>query len=116
MVTETDKEEAALSAAFQALADPSRRRILSLLRESPELRVGDIAAVFDMSLNGVSKHLKVLEAAGLVQRRREGRTHWLSARWDGLRAPHAWLDHHHHFWEKRLSALAQLFPDSSEDP
>lgn len=117
MPTVDDRDEA-LSAAFAALADPSRRQVLGLLRESAELRVSDIAAVFDMSLNGVSKHLKVLEKAGLVLRRRHGRTHWIRANWEGLAAPQGWLDAHQHFWTRRLDAVAQQFesPDRSHPP
>ncbi|MFT5585443.1 MAG: DNA-binding transcriptional ArsR family regulator [Cognaticolwellia sp.] len=111
-----DSAEAALSATFHALADPSRRRILALLRESEALRVSDIAAVFEMSLNGVSKHLKILEAAGLVTRRIQGRVHWLSARWEGLQPPYEWLHFHHHFWSSRIDALVDHLALEGEDP
>lgn len=107
--------EPELSAAFRALADPSRRRILGLLREAGELRVSDIATAFDMSLNGVSKHLKALERAGLLKRRVEGRTHYLSADWEALRRPFEWLDFHRQFWAGRLDALAAHFNDPSEE-
>lgn len=105
--------EAQLNAAFAALADPSRRRILALLRESKELRVSDIAACFDMTLNGVSKHLKVLERAGLVQRRVQGRVHWLSAHWPGLQPPYEWLHAHHHFWSARVDALVNYLEEQT---
>jgi len=98
-------EEELLDQVFSCLADPSRRRILGLLREAQELKVGDIAAVFSMSLNGVSKHLKVLEAAGLIQRRIDGREHWLSVHWAALQPAYEWLHFHHHFWSERLDAL-----------
>ncbi len=100
-----EEAEAALGLAFAALADPSRRRIIACLREVPELRVGDIAEVFDMSLNGVSKHLKVLESAGLVTRRVEGRTHWIAVRWAGLQPAYEYLHAHHHFWSGRVDRL-----------
>jgi DNA-binding transcriptional ArsR family regulator len=100
----TEAEEA-LSRVFHCLADPSRRRILALLRESSELRVGDIAKAFDMSLNGVSKHLKVLEAAGLVQRRVEGRVHFLRVNWTALQPAYEFLHFYHHFWSERLDGL-----------
>lgn len=87
------------------MADPSRRRILALLRESNELRVGDIANAFDMSLNGVSKHLKVLEAVELVQRRVEGRVHYLSVNWTALQPAYEFLHFYHHFWNERLDGL-----------
>jgi len=102
--TKKAKEEQ-LSRIFRVLADPSRRRILELLRESDELRVSDIAEAFSMSLNGVSKHLKVLESAGLVTRRVVGREHYLSVDWSALQQPYEWLHFYHHFWSARLDAL-----------
>jgi len=114
--THDDAAEAALNAAFRALSDPTRRRIMALLREADALRVTDVASAFDMSLNGVSKHLKVLEAAGLIHRRVEGRVHWLSARWEGLQPPYEWLHFHHHFWNRRLDALVDHVAQFTEDP
>ena len=102
---ESEKQEERLSAVFHALADPSRRRIVELLRVSGELKVGDIAQAFKMSLNGVSKHLKVLEAAGLVSRRVEGRAHWLRVQWPALQRPYEWLHFYQHYWSGRLDAL-----------
>jgi DNA-binding transcriptional ArsR family regulator len=95
-----------LDRIFHALSDPSRRQIVEILREAGELRVGDIAETFAMSLNAVSKHLKVLESAGLVRRRVEGREHFICVVWSTLELPHAWLDFHRHFWTRRLDALA----------
>ncbi len=102
--TVNDRSEA-LDRVFAALADPTRREIVGVLRDAGELRVSDIAGAFDISLNGVSKHLKVLEAAGLLRRRVEGRAHWISVRWEALQAAYAWLHYHHHFWSERLDAL-----------
>ena len=102
---EGKKQEERLNAVFHALADPSRRRIVELLRVSGELKVGDIAQTFKMSLNGVSKHLKVLEAAGLVSRRVEGRAHWLRVEWPALQQPYEWLHFYQHYWSGRLDAL-----------
>jgi len=99
--------EKRLNLAFHALADPSRRRIIELLRMTDELKVGDIAQAFAMSLNGVSKHLKVLEAAGLVRRRIAGRAHWIRVDWPALQQPYDWLHFYHHFWAGRLDALAE---------
>ena len=102
---EGKKQEAQLNAVFGALSDPSRRRIVELLRVSGELKVGDIAQTFKMSLNGVSKHLRVLEAAGLVSRRIDGRVHWLSVEWPTLQQPYEWLHFYQHYWTGRLDAL-----------
>lgn len=103
---ELSLDQARLNRVFQSLADPSRRKIIALLRETEELRVGDLAQAFSMSLNGVSKHLKALEAAGLIRRRIEGRQHWIRVDWDALRPAHTWLDFHRHFWSTRLDRLA----------
>ena len=101
----TGTSDARLSRVFQALADPARRRIIALLRESGELPVGVVAEAFSMTLNGVSKHVKVLERAGVVRRRVEGRVHWLSVDWSALQAAYEYLHAHHHFWSTRLDAL-----------
>ncbi len=95
-----------LNLVFHCLADPTRRKIIGLLREMGEMLVGDIAKAFDMSLNGVSKHLKVLEKAGLITRRIEGRRHHISVSWNGLQAAFSWLHFHQHFWSTRLNAWA----------
>ncbi len=99
------KEDARLSRVFHALADPARRRIIALLRESGELPVGVVAEAFAMTLNGVSKHVKVLERAGVVRRRVEGRVHWISVDWSALQVAYEFLHAHHHFWSTRLDAL-----------
>lgn len=103
--SEGASREVELSVVLQALADPSRRKILSLLRNVNEMRVGDIAAAFEMSLNGVSKHLKVLESARLVLRRKEGTAHFIALHWAGLAPLLDWLDTSREFWGNRLDAL-----------
>ena len=115
MVERRRTDDEALSATFRALSDPSRRRIIELLRESDELRVSDIADAFAMSLNGVSKHLKVLEKAGLVRRRVEGRTHWLRVDWAALQQPYEWLHFYRHFWGGRLDALVDYVSNTKRD-
>ena len=95
-----------MNRVFHSLADPSRRKIIALLRETEELKVGDIAQAFSMSLNGVSKHLKALEASGLVTRRVQGREHWIRVEWEALKPAHSWLDFHRHYWSTRLDRLA----------
>ena len=99
------RDDERLSRVFHALADPTRRRIIALLRESGELPVGGVAEAFSMTLNGVSKHLKVLESAGLARRRIEGRVHWISVDWTALQLAYEFLHAHHHFWSTRLDAL-----------
>lgn len=91
-------------AAFAALADGTRRAILARLAEG-DASVGQLAAPFDMSLPAVSKHLKLLERAGLIHRERDGRVHRCRLDPDRLRAAAAWLEHQRRTWEDRFYAL-----------
>ncbi len=93
-----------LSAKFAALADPTRRAILARLCEG-EASVNDLAAPFDMSLPAVSKHLKVLEKAGLITRGREAQ--WRPARLEpmGLRGVAEWLEHYRRYWDASFDRL-----------
>jgi DNA-binding transcriptional ArsR family regulator len=96
-----------LDAVFAAIADPTRRAILATLADR-EARVGDLAERFPISLNAVSKHIHVLERAGLVERRIEGREHHLRVNGAPLRDAAAWLAHYADFWGTRLDALERL--------
>jgi DNA-binding transcriptional ArsR family regulator len=87
---------APLDRAFAALADPTRRAIVRRLTRG-SARVTDLASHFPLSLNAVSKHLKVLERAGLLHRRRAGREHHLELRTAPLRNLSRWLS-----WSERL--------------
>ncbi|MFN8581168.1 MAG: metalloregulator ArsR/SmtB family transcription factor [Gemmatimonadaceae bacterium] len=98
---------AQLDLVYSALADPTRRAILASL-SSGDRTVGALAATFPISLNAVSKHVKVLERAGLVTRRVDGREHQLRLRAMPLRAAARWLEDYRMFWEDRLNALAQM--------
>lgn len=93
-----------LSSTFAALADPTRRAILSRLA-SGEASVNDLAAPFQMSLPAVSKHLKVLERAGLVSRSRTAQ--WRPCRLEGAALKDAadWMSQYRQFWEQRLDRL-----------
>jgi DNA-binding transcriptional ArsR family regulator len=94
-----------LSATFAALADPTRRAILARLAEG-EASVGEIAEPFAMSLPAVSKHLGVLEGAGLIARRRDGRVRRCGVRAEPLRDAADWIGTYRRFWEGRFDALA----------
>jgi DNA-binding transcriptional ArsR family regulator len=96
-----------LNSTFTALADPTRRDMLRRLALS-ELTVSDLAGPYEMSLNAVSKHLKVLEGARLVRRRVEGRTHHIALEASPLAEASEWLELYRGFWEGRLDALDQL--------
>ncbi len=99
-----------LDETFGALADPSRRAILGDLR-SGERRVTQLARPFPFSLNAVSKHLKVLERAGLVERQIRGRDHFISLAAEQLGVASVWLDDYRAFWAPRLAALDALLRD-----
>jgi len=86
------------------MADPSRRAILARLALG-EARVTEVASGFTISLNSVSKHVKMLERAGLVERTVIGRDHVLSLNAAPLEDAAAWIDHYRRFWEERLDAL-----------
>ena len=93
-----------LDQIYGAIADPTRRAILAVLA-SGEVNVGDLADRFPISLNGVSKHVKVLERAGLVERTIRGREHRLRLNAGPLREAARWLEHYSAFWDARLDAL-----------
>jgi DNA-binding transcriptional ArsR family regulator len=93
-----------LSATFAALADPTRRAILARLA-SGELSVGELAEPFDMSLPAVSKHLKVLESAGLIARGREAQTRPCRLEAAPLKEAVEWLERYRRLWEDRLDGL-----------
>ena len=101
-----------LDGAFAALAVPTRRAIVGRLARGPA-RVTDIAQRFPMSLNAVSKHLKVLEGAGLVRRRKEGREHHLELRPAPLREIARWTSRYERFWMEKLDALAAFLEEES---
>jgi DNA-binding transcriptional ArsR family regulator len=94
----------ALDRTLSALADPTRRAILQRLSQG-ELRVTDIAAPFAISLNSVSKHIRMLERAKLVRRRRSGREHFLSMTPQPLAEVATWIELQRDLWTSRLEAL-----------
>jgi len=94
-----------LDQIFSALADPTRRAILEALAQRPAT-INEIAKPFPVSLNAISKHVMVLERAGLLRREIKGREHhcWIDPR--PMRDANEWLEHYRQFWEQRLDALA----------
>lgn len=98
---------------FAALADPTRRAILSRLA-SGEASVGELAEPFDISLPAVSKHLKVLEQAGLLKRRREGRTLYCRMEPAPLNDVSDWIARQRAFWEGSLDSLETYFAANPE--
>ncbi len=110
-----------LDDVFYALSDPTRRGILDRLTNG-EASVKELAGPFEMSLPAVSKHLKVLERAGLLVREVDGRTHRMRLRPDGLKTASEWVDHYKRFWDvqfDRLSAFLDVATSrigDSEEP
>ena len=96
-----------LDHTLMALADPTRRAILARLAEG-EARVTEIAEPLPMSLNGVSKHIRMLERADLVRRRRAGREHLLSINPRPLDEAAAWIETQRALWTRRLDILERL--------
>lgn len=99
---------AGLDATYGALAHPIRRGMIERLR-TDGARVTDLAAGFDVSLAAASKHIRVLEAAGLLSRTVRGRDHHLDLDTQPLAEAGAWIDTYREFWERRLDALDRLF-------
>jgi DNA-binding transcriptional ArsR family regulator len=97
----------ALDQVFQALSDPTRRAMLGDLAAGPRT-VGELAAPFEISLAGASKHIQVLERAGLVRREVQGRVHTCHLDARPLHAGVEWLRHYERFWNRRLDALDAL--------
>lgn len=93
-----------LDQIFSALADPTRRAILKTLAQRPAT-INEIAKPFPLSLNAVSKHVMVLERAGLLRREIRGREHHCRVNPRPLREASEWLEHYRQFWEQRLDAL-----------
>lgn len=113
MVNQESSPEDHLSATFAALADPTRRAILSRLL-SGERSVGELAEPFRMSLPAVSKHLRVLERAGLITQRREAQ--WRRCRIQGspLKEVSDWTAQYRGIWEERLDRLGEYITQLSQ--
>ncbi len=107
-------DDDALSRILKAAGDTTRRQILTLLVQEGALRVTSLAAHFDMSLNAVSKHIKVLEEAGLVTRRTLGREHLIAAELEPLRLTESWFGQLKSIWDLRLAALETILVSRDE--
>ena len=120
-MTETEARKAAasrsarLDAVFAALADPTRRAIIERLSRS-EARVTEVAEPFQMSLNAVSKHIRVLEASGLIERHKKGREHFLSINARSLDEVDGWIERTRRYWDERLDAMESLLSELKTDP
>lgn len=94
-----------LDLVFSALSDPTRRAILERLARS-EASVTELAAPFEMSLPAISKHLRILENAGLIAREKEGRVHHMRLSAAAMKDAAEWLAHYRRFWDDQFDNLA----------
>jgi DNA-binding transcriptional ArsR family regulator len=100
-----------LTEVLKAVSDATRRSLLTRLCQQGTSRVTDLAESYDMSLNAISKHIKVLEKAGLVARRTIGRTHWIEPQIERVRLVENWFKELKSIWELRLEKLDELLKD-----
>ena len=110
----TPTREDSLSQALGAVANPVRRDLLARVRER-QMRVTELAAGFDISLPAVSRHLRVLEDAGLVTRKVEGRDHVITASRDGWRTVSGWVERQSAAWDGRLQVLKSMLEAADGD-
>lgn len=103
-----------LTAVFHTLADPTRRRVVEMLASGPR-SVTDLASAFPMSLPAVSKHLKVMEKAGVIQRRKRGRVHEMSLRPETLESGMQWFNWHKDFWQQQLQSLQDYLENQDQN-
>jgi DNA-binding transcriptional ArsR family regulator len=101
-----------LDSTFAALSDATRRGILARLAAG-EISVSELAKPYDMSLPAVSKHLRVLESAGLLRRRKDGRVQRCNLVAGPMKSAAEWIEHYRRFWEAQLDSLARFLEDSS---
>ncbi len=102
-----------LDLIFHALADATRRSLLEKIKQAPK-RVTELAAEYPVSLNAISKHLKVLEKASLIERTIEGRTHLCIANPKELKTAEKWIEHYTSFWNERLDNLEDYINKKKE--
>ena len=103
-----------LSDVLTAISHPTRRAIIGQLANGPA-RFLDIAKPFDTALNAVTKHLKLLERAGLIEREKRGREVLISLRGEPLREVAGWVHEHERFWNERLDQFEQHFRNKKKE-
>ena len=102
------KNDKILTEILKAVSDTTRRSLLTELCQQGASRVTDLAGHYNMSLNAISKHIKVLEKAGLVTRKTIGRTHWIEPRLERVRVAENWFRGLKSIWELRLEKLDEI--------
>lgn len=103
-----------LSKVFRALSDGTRRSLLTRICQDGPCRVTDLASVYDMSLNAVSKHIKVLEKAELIHRKIVGRIHWIEGNLKQVQEAEKYFEQLKSIWELRLNKLDEVISKKGE--
>lgn len=106
--------EGKLDSVFRALADPTRRGIITMLVDEQQKRIVDLAEPFEMSLAAVLKHVRVLERAELVTRFKRGRENFLQLNPEPLKEVNHWLDFYEKFWTRRFAQLEHVIEEESK--
>lgn len=101
-------QDPALDRTFAALSDPTRRALIARLAERQPQSISELARPFEMSLPAVMKHLDVLSGAGLVSRKKTGRTVACRLNADPMKEATDWLERYHRFWSEGLDRLAAI--------
>lgn len=109
-----DKEDN-LSEILKAASDSTRRSLLTQLVQQGATRVTDLAGIYDMSLNAISKHIKVLEKAGLVTRKTIGRAHWIEANLEPVKEIDNWFAQLKSIWALRLDRLDSILNEEGDN-
>ena len=108
------KNDETLTELLKAVSDTTRRALLTQLSQQGASRVTDLADDYDMSLNAISKHIKVMEKAQLVTRKTIGRTHWIEANLDRIEIAEMWFKELKSIWELRLEKLGKLMTNGDK--
>ena len=106
-------DDPVLDGVFHALADATRRSMVVTLADGRERTISELCAPFDMSFAAVSKHVRVLERAGVVARRVHGRQHFCRMRPEALAHADTWLSFYTQFWRSRLDELENLLDEEA---
>ena len=104
-----------ISEILKSMSDATRRSLLTRLCQEGPCRVTDLASYYDMSLNAVSKHIKVLERCELITRKTIGRTHWIEADLARIHIIETWFKELKSIWELRLEKLAELLETEAKN-
>lgn len=115
-LTDAGTADAALDRTFAALAHPVRRAILGRLARGDSASVSELAEPFDVSLMAISKHVAVMEEAGLLAKQKDGRIQRCTLQPESLHRAAGWIEAHRRYWEAQLDALSHFLADPASTP